>query len=171
LNTVSHVEKTVETTGKNRGNVSMKKESRWINIKVPRALLAALDQFRKSPREPWWFIIAYLINLASGVQREFDRRFWYQFKVVNGWAMVKTAFEMQHRGLVDAAFVSSQKERFLETLREVRARVRSRAVDSAATTLASRLRDLDSPTGKDIAELNDLVKQLCMYILTISEGE
>jgi len=165
------VEKTVEFVGKKKANGHKSTQSRWINIKVPRALLAALDQFRKSPREPWWLIIAYLINLASGVQREFDRRFWYQFKVVNGWTYVKTAWEMQHRGLVDGAFVSSQKERFLETLREVRARIRSRAVDSVASALSERLRNMENPTGRDIAEVNDLVKQLCMYILTIQEGE
>jgi len=161
----------VDVTEKKSVNVTKKRESRWINIKVPRALLAALDQFRKSPREPWWFIIAYLINLASGVQREWDRRFWYQFKVVNGWTYVKTAWEMQHRGLVDAAFVSSQKERFLETLREVRNRIRSRAVDSVAVALAEKLKNMEKPTGREIAELNDLVKQLCLYIMMIQDGE
>jgi len=157
--------------GEEKADVTTRKEGRWISIKVPRALLAALDQFRKSPREPWWFIIAYLINLASGTAREWDRRFWYQFKVVNGWTYVKTAWEMQHRGLVDSAFVSAQKERFLETLREVRSRIRSRAVDSAAATLAEKLKNMEKPTGRDIAECNDLVKQLCLYIMMIQDGE
>jgi len=145
--------------------------NRWVNIKVPRALLAALEQLKKSPKEAWWVVVARLITIASGVQREWDRRFWYQFKVVNGWCYLKTAFELQHRGLVDAAFVSAQRERFLETVREVRARVRGKAVDSAAAALAEKLKNMEKPTGREIAECNDLVKQLCLYILTIQEGE
>jgi len=67
--------------------------------------------------------------------------------------------------------VSAQKERFLETLREVRSRIRSRAVDSAAATLAEKLKNMEKPTGRDIAECNDLVKQLCLYIMMIQDGE
>jgi len=156
-----------EIAEKNGMNAHMMAERRWANIRVPRSLLAALGQLKRSPKEAWWVVIARLASIASGVNREYERRFWYQFKVVNGWAYVKTAFELRERGLVDVAFVNAQRERFIETVREVRSRVRSKSVDSAAAALVAKLERMVNPTGRDIAEANDLVKQLCLYIMTL----
>ena len=159
------MEERVENTGEKSGI-----ETKWVSIRVPRSLLGILNRFRRTPREPWWFIIARIVSTFVENQREFDRRFWYQFKIINGWAYVKVALQMENEGRVDRAFVDAQIEKFAETLRETRKRIRSRGVDDVAAAILQLLEQVkQGANGKLIAEVNDRVKLLCWYIISAFE--
>jgi len=150
-----------------KGKTGTGGHSRWVNIKVPRALLAAIANIKRDPREAHWVAISRAITGYAGLSQEWDRRFWYMFKVINGWTYVKTAFELEHRGLADSAFTRAQRDRFIETLREVKARVKAKSVDSAVAAVISALEKIEKPSGRDVAAVNDLVKQLCQYIMAL----
>ena len=141
----------------------------WKRINVPEVLCNYIDKLAEKEKVARWRIIARALSLYAANQDDFEKRFWYCFKLVNGWCYVKTAIDLYNRNIVPELYVKEQIAKYLKTLSQIQYRLHLRT--GHIRVLNKKLIKLmQEPSqwrirNKTIAEINDELKDLMRVIL------
>lgn len=141
----------------------------WKRVNLPEVLTDYIDKLSKRENIPRWRIIARALSLYAANQDDFERRFWYVFKLLNGWCYVKVAIDLYNRNIVPELYVKEQIAKYLKTLNQIQYRLHLRTGHIRLLT-KKLVKLMQEPSqwrikNKAIAEINDELKDLMRVVL------
>ncbi|RLG33791.1 hypothetical protein DRN97_04180 [Methanosarcinales archaeon] len=151
----------------------------WKSIKIPLSLYQTITAVASRENTTKYHVIASALAKTGKLSDEefeellaknimaVDRRVWYSFKLINGFAMFKqlaivSNFPSLQRNKEIKEYVEKEKKKFLGTIEQVEKRLK---VDLSDIRKIVEYISGDN-SGTEVAKINDTVKRKVIEILT-----